>query len=188
MFFGGLSSSFLYTGGVGFKYYILGDLLVVFTFGPLSVLFSYGVQCAVFPLGPLLLALPLALSTEAILHCKHLRQMEEDSKAGVLSLAVLLGRQGSYFLFTLLLFAPYLIFVLLATQFSLALGLPLLTMPFAFRLERNLREKGPTHSISTTAAKLNLVVSVLFILGCLLATQLPFIDTSTKSLLTLLIK
>ena len=181
MFFGGLSSSFLYTGGVGLKYYILGDLIVMFTFGPLSVLFSYGVQCGEFPLGPLFLALPLALSTEAILHCKHLRQMDEDSQAGILSLAVLLGRQGSYFLFTLLLFVPYLIFVLLATQFSLTMGLPLLTMPFAFRLERGLREQGPTHSISTTAAKLNFAVSVLFILGCLLASQPPFIDTNTKS-------
>ena len=188
MFFGGLSSSFLYTGGVGLKYYILGDLVVMFTFGPLSVLFSYGVQCGEFPLGPLFLALPLALSTEAILHCKHLRQMDEDSRAGILSLAVLLGRQGSYFLFTVLLFVPYLIFVILATQFSLTMGFPLLTMPFAFRLERGLREQGPTHSISTTAAKLNLAMSVLFILGCLLATQLPFINTKTTSFLTNFIK
>lgn len=183
MFFGGLSSSFLYTGGVGLKYYILGDLVVMFTFGPLSVLFSYGVQCGEFPLGPLFLALPLALSTEAILHCKHLRQMDEDSRAGILSLAVLLGRQGSYFLFTLLLFVPYLIFVILATQFSLTMGLPLLTMPFAFRIERGFREQGPTHSTSTAAAKLNFAVSVLFVLGCLLATQLPFISTKTTSLL-----
>lgn len=177
MFFGGLSSSFLYTGGVGLKYYILGDLVVMFTFGPLSVLFSYAAQCGEFPLGPLLLALPLALSTEAILHCKHLRQMEEDKRAGVLSLAVLMGKQGSYFLFTLLLFVPYLIFVILATQYSLTLALPLLTMPFAFQLERRLRELGPTHSCSTTAAKLNLAISLLFILGCLLATRLPFVET-----------
>lgn len=71
MFFGGLSASFLYTGGIGLKYYVLGDLLVMFTFGPLSVLFSFLVQCGEFSVGPLLLALPLALSTEAILHSKH---------------------------------------------------------------------------------------------------------------------
>ena len=175
MFFGGLSSSFLYTGGVGLKYYILGDLVVMFTFGPLSVVFSYGAQCGDFPVGLLLLALPLALSTETILHCKHLRQMEEDKRAGILSLAVLLGKQGSYFLFTLLLFVPYLIFVIMATQFSFVLALPLLTMPFAFQLERQLRELGPTHYSSITAAKLNLAISSLFICGCLFATHLPFI-------------
>eukprot|EP00731_Ephydatia_muelleri_P037852 Em0581g1a len=41
LFFGGLSSSFIYTGGIGVKYYVLGDLLVIFTFGPLALLFSF---------------------------------------------------------------------------------------------------------------------------------------------------
>ncbi len=174
LFFGGLSSSFVYTGGIGLKYYILGDLLVVFTFGPLSMLFSYGVQSGEFPLGPLLLALPLTLSTEAILHSKHLREAEEDRRAGVISLAVLLGKQGSYFLFTLLLFLPYLLFAVFATQYSLTLGLPLLSMPYAFQLERTLRENGPSKAISVKAAKLNVGVSILFIVGCLLAKNIPF--------------
>lgn len=176
LFFGGLSSSFVYTGGIGLKYYILGDLLVVFTFGPLSMLFSYGVQSGHFPLGPLILALPSALSTEAILHSKHLREVEEDKKAGVISLAVLLGKQGSYFLFTLLLFLPYLLFAVFATQYSLLLGLPLLSMPYAFQLERSLREVGPSRAISVKAAKLNVAVSTLFIIGCLLARDIPFIN------------
>ncbi len=41
IYFGGLSLSFLYTGGWGFKYMALGDVIVLFTFGPLSVVFSY---------------------------------------------------------------------------------------------------------------------------------------------------
>lgn len=176
LFFGGLSSSFVYTGGIGLKYYILGDLLVIFTFGPLSMLFLYGVQSAHFPLGPLILALPSALSTEAILHSKHLREVEEDKKAGVISLAVLLSKQGSYFLLTLLLFLPYLLFAVFATQYSLLLGLPLLTMPYAFQLERSLREMGPSRAISVKAAKLNAAVSSLFIVGCLLAKEIPFIE------------
>lgn len=175
LFFGGLSSSFVYTGGIGLKYYILGDLLVVFTFGPLSLLFSHGVQSGEFSVGPLLLALPLALSTEAILHSKHLREVEEDRKAGIISLAVLFGKHGSYFLFTLLLFLPYLIFAVFSTQYSLLLGLPLLSMPYAFQLERTLREEGPSKVISTRAAKLNVAVSALFIVGSLLARDIPFI-------------
>lgn len=176
LFFGGLSSSFLYTGGIGLKYHILGDLLVVFTFGPLSMLFSYGVQGGYFPLGPLILALPLALSTEAILHSKHLREVEEDKRAGVISLAVLFGKQGSYFLFTLLLFLPYLLFAVFATQYSFFLGLPLLSMPYAFQLERSLREVGPSKAISVKAVQLNVAVSTLFIIGCLLAKDIPFIN------------
>ncbi len=176
LFFGGLSSSFIYTGGIGLKYYIIGDILVMFTFGPLAVLFSYLAQTGTVSMGPLLLALPLALSTEAILHSKHIRDLEQDKCANTVSLAVLLGKQGSYLLYTMLLFLPYLAFVIFGTQFSLSLALPLLSMPFAFRLERRLREHGPSKSISTSTAKLNLAISVLFTLGCLFAKKIPFID------------
>ena len=176
LFFGGLSSSFIYTGGIRLKFYILGDLLAMFTFGPLSVLFSYTAQSGRFVLpGPLLLALPLALSTEAIIHSKHIREMERDREAGVLSLAILLGKQGSYFLFALLLFLPYLVFVLWSTSYSLTLALPLLTMPYAFQLERQFREEGPLRSLSVGVAKLNFALSSLFVVGCLLATRIPFL-------------
>lgn len=176
LFFGGLSSSFIYTGGIGLKYYIIGDILVMFTFGPLAVLFSYLAQTGTVSMGPLLLALPLAVSTEAILHSKHIRDLEEDKCANMVSLAVLLGKQGSYLLYTMLLFLPYLAFVIFGTQFSLSLALPLLSMPFAFRLERRLREQGPSKNISTSTATLNLAISVLFTVGCLLAKKIPFID------------
>lgn len=180
LFFGGLSSSFVYTGGIGLKYYILGDLLVVFTFGPLSVVFSYLIQTGALKFGPLLLALPLSLSTEAILHSKHVREVQKDKKEGVISLAVLLGKQGSYFLFTLLIFLPYLVFAVLATRYSLYLGFPLVTMPVAFNLERTLRENGPSKAISYRAALLNMTISLLFILGSLLAPNVPFIQIVKK--------
>ena len=176
LFFGGLSSSFIYTGGIRLKFYILGDLLAMFTFGPLSVLFSCTAQSGQFTLpGPLILALPLALSTEAIIHSKHIREMDKDREAGVLSLAVLLGKQGSYFLFTFLLFIPYMIFVIWGTGYSLMLALPLVTMPYAFQLERRFREEGPHRDLSVNAAKLNFGLSSLFVVGCLLASDVPFL-------------
>ena len=176
LFFGGLSSSFIYTGGIRLKFYILGDLLAMFTFGPLSVLFSYTAQSGKFVLsGPLILALPLALSTEAIIHSKHMRELEKDREAGVLSLAVLLGKQGSYLLFTLLLFLPYMMFVIWGTRYSLMLALPLITMPYTFQLERRLREEGPHRELSMNAAKLNFALSLLFVIGCLLASNIPFL-------------
>lgn len=175
LFFGGLSSSFIYTGGIGLKYYIIGDVLVILTFGPLSVLFSFVVQCGSLRFFPLVLALPLALSTEAIIHSKHARETEEDKRAGVISLAILLGKQGSYFLFTLLLFIPYLMFVVWGTRYSLPLALPVVTMPYAFYLERTFRERGPIRAISTGSTKLNLAISLLFVIGCLFARDIPFL-------------
>jgi len=41
VYFGGLSASFLYTGGPGLKYIAFGDVAIVLTFGPVTVLFAY---------------------------------------------------------------------------------------------------------------------------------------------------
>ena len=41
VYFGGLSASFLYTGGLGLKYIGLGDVAIMLTFGPLTVLFAF---------------------------------------------------------------------------------------------------------------------------------------------------
>ncbi len=44
VYFGGISSSFLYTGGIGLKYIALGDVIIMLTFGPVSVLYSFIAQ------------------------------------------------------------------------------------------------------------------------------------------------
>lgn len=171
LFFGGLSSSFLYTGGIGLKYYVMGDLLVIITFGPLAVLFSYMVQCGNVSWSPLVLAFPLALNTEALIHSKHVRNIAAHQQTGAESLAVMLGHQGSYFLFTLLLFLPYIIFVYWMVQFSVSLGLPLVTLPYAFSLERKFRES--RGQVSIGLAQLNLILGLLMVLGCMLSTSVP---------------
>ena len=48
IYFGGLSSSFLYTGGIGLKYIALGDIIIMITFGPVSVLYSFIAQTGSF--------------------------------------------------------------------------------------------------------------------------------------------
>lgn len=179
LFFGGLSGSFLYTGGIGFKYYVLGDLIVIVTFGPLAVLFSYVTQCGHFSFTPLLLAVPLALNTEAFIHSKHARDIEAHRRTGVVSLAVWLGQQGSYLLFTLLLFLPYLLLVVWMTQNSLLLGLPLLTLPYCFPLERAFREDSRNKKISDGLARLNLIMGLLLVTGCVFASSIPLLHTNS---------
>lgn len=41
---------------------------------------------------PLLYAIPLALNTEAILHSNNARDLEEDKKSGIVTLAMYLGK------------------------------------------------------------------------------------------------
>ncbi|XP_039553438.1 ubiA prenyltransferase domain-containing protein 1 isoform X2 [Passer montanus] len=168
IYFGGLSSSFLYTGGIGFKYVALGDVVILITFGPLAVMFAHAVQVGYLSLSPLLYAVPLALSTEAILHSNNTRDMESDRQAGIVTLAILIGPTFSYILYTVLLFLPYLIFCVLATRYTISMALPLLTIPMAFSLERQFRCQN-FHKIPQRTAKLNLLLGLFYVCGITLA-------------------
>lgn len=168
LFFGGLSGSFLYTGGVGLKYYGVGDIVIVITFGPLAVLFSYLTQCGSVALFPLVYAIPVALSTEAILHSNNTRDMEADKKAGAVTLAIILGHQLSYALYCLLLLAPYVICAVLSVNLSVRFLIPLTTLGMAFKLEKSFRE-GKLMLIPRQTAKLNLIFGLLYIVSCTIA-------------------
>ncbi|XP_063292235.1 ubiA prenyltransferase domain-containing protein 1 [Pelobates fuscus] len=168
IYFGGLSSSFLYTGGIGFKYVALGDLVILITFGPLAVMFAHAVQVGYLAVTPLLYAIPLALSTEAILHSNNTRDMESDRQAGIVTLAILIGPTLSYILYNLLVFLPYLVFCILATRYTISMALPLLTVPLAFTLERQFRSQNFS-KIPQKTAKLNLLVGLFYVFGIILA-------------------
>lgn len=167
LFFGGLSGSFLYTGGFALKYYALGDLVIVITFGPLATLFSYVAQCGSLSMLPLFYAIPFVLNTEAILHSNNTRDMKTDKANGIVTLAILLGQKGSYLLYLVLLFTPYVMFTVMAVNYNLAFILPLFTSMVAFDLEKCFREK-KMETIPQQTAKLNLYLGVLYVLSCLL--------------------
>ncbi|KAM5132576.1 ubiA prenyltransferase domain-containing protein 1 [Mantella aurantiaca] len=168
IYFGGLSSSFLYTGGIGFKYVALGDLVILITFGPLAVMFAHAVQVGYLSVTPLLYAVPMALSTEAILHSNNTRDMESDRQAGIVTMAILIGPTLSYMLYNLLVFFPYVIFCILATRYTISMALPLLTIPLAFSLERQFRSRNFA-GVPQKTAKLNLFVGLFYVFGILLA-------------------
>lgn len=168
IYFGGLSSSFLYTGGIGLKYVALGDVVILITFGPLAVVFSHAVQVGHLSVLPLIYALPLALHTEAILHSNNTRDMHSDRRAGIVTLAILSGPAMSYVLYNVLLFAPYVFFCVLATRYTISMALPLLTLPVAFPLERQFRSQRYA-KIPQKTAKLNLLVGLFYVFGIILA-------------------
>uniref|UniRef100_A0A8C0CR25 UbiA prenyltransferase domain-containing protein 1 n=1 Tax=Balaenoptera musculus TaxID=9771 RepID=A0A8C0CR25_BALMU len=158
IYFGGLSGSFLYTGGIGFKYLALGDLIILNHFRPVGSLRSSRWSNAI----------PLALSTEAILHSNNTRDMESDREAGIVTLAILAGPTLSYVLYNTLLFLPYLIFSILAVRCSISLVLPLLTIPMAFSLERQFRSQ-TFNKLPQRTAKLNLLLGLFYVSSIILA-------------------
>ncbi|KAK7582120.1 hypothetical protein V9T40_013565 [Parthenolecanium corni] len=177
-FFCGLSISFLYTGGFGLKYIALGDVIFVIVFGPASVLFAYVSQTGHFNWEPIYYALPLALNTEAILHSNNTRDLESDSRAGIVTLAILIGRTASHILYAFLMFTPYIMFIVAAIRCrSITFLVPLLTLKSAFSIEKQLRLSGTRQNVPRETAKLNLFFGFLYIVALLLTNNdcLPFI-------------
>lgn len=173
IYFGGLSSSFLYTGGIGFKYIALGDLVILILFGPISVLFAFMSQTGHVDWTTMGYAIPLALNTEAILHSNNTRDAESDGKAGIVTLAILIGRTASHVLYAMLLFTPYSLFFIFGLKYSLWFLLPLITLPQAFQIEKRFRDEQTMHVVPKQTAKLNFFFGILYIIACCCAQQLP---------------
>jgi len=131
----------------------------------------YGnVQGGALSWSPLLYAVPLALNTEAILHSNNTRDADTDREAGIVTLAIVAGRNGSYAIFALLLFAPYLVFVVLTAHASRWFALPLLTVLYAFNIERKFR-RGDLSKMPQTVAGLNLKLAVAYVVACTFAER-----------------
>lgn len=173
VYFGGLSSSFLYTGGIGLKYIALGDILVLIIFGPISVLFAYFAQTGALIWSTIYFAIPLALNTEAILHSNNTRDAKNDKAAGIVTLAIMIGRSASHVLYAILLFTPYIIFVVLTLKYSIWFVLPLVTLPQAFKIEKLFRSETTLHCVPRQTAKLNFFFGILYVIACCGASQLP---------------
>ncbi|KAJ3644557.1 hypothetical protein Zmor_022281 [Zophobas morio] len=174
VYFGGLSSSFLYTGGIGFKYIALGDVLILILFGPISVLFAFMSQTGRVEWATIYYAIPLALNTEAILHSNNTRDSESDKKVGIVTLAIIIGHTASHVLYAFLLFTPYIMFMVASLKYSKWFMLPLVTLPGAFKIEKQFRSND-IHSVPKKTAKLNLFFGVLYVLACSLVPSLPYV-------------
>jgi len=158
----------------------LGDLIIIITFGPVTVLFAYIAQIGhliehqkttiqiISLIKPLLYAIPLAVNTEAILHSNNARDAESDKKAGIVTVAIILGYTGSYIFYMLLLFIPYFILIVMSIRLNICYILPIITLPIAFKLEKEYRIN-KLLNLPVNTAKLNLTFGLLYVLACFLA-------------------
>jgi 1,4-dihydroxy-2-naphthoate octaprenyltransferase len=94
--------------GRGYKYLALGDPMVGILMGPLMVLGSHLALGAPLAWAPVALSAPVACLVIAILAANNLRDIDDDSAAGVTTLAILLGQRGALVWYLLLLAGAYL--------------------------------------------------------------------------------
>jgi 1,4-dihydroxy-2-naphthoate octaprenyltransferase len=166
-----IAAGLAYTGGpFAFGYRGLGDIAVFGFFGVVAVCGTYYVQA--LELAPIAFAgsLPIGAFATAVLVVNNLRDVDTDREVGKRTLAVRFGRRAARFEYAgLLVFGHAMLPVLwLGGAPPAAAILPLVTLPFAFRLIRMVSSAsdGPTlnAALAQTAA-LEVAFAVLLAAG-----------------------
>ena len=178
-------SGIAYTGGpYPLGYHGLGDLFVFVFFGVIAVMGTYYVQAAAvlappltttLPAGTVTLtafvaSLPVAAISTNILVVNNIRDKDEDETTGKRTLAVRFGYGFSRAEYIGLFGVAYLVplWLWLATPFSVAVLLPLVTLPFAARVAETVRTETSGDALNPaleTTGKLLAGYSLLFSVG-----------------------
>jgi len=174
-----------YTLGPALKYRALGDLAVFLDFGILGALGAWTVQTGQPSWRPALWAVPMSLLVIGILHANNWRDIATDrERAGIRTVASLLGDRGSLLYYGALVFGPFIIVTALAAvgiaRPDAACGMPWpallvwLALPLALRLwDKARKRKAPAHptdfvALDGATAQLNLAFGLLCTAGFIL--------------------
>lgn len=90
------------------KYSALGDIDIIMTYAVLPTLGTCYVATGVIDYGVLLLAVPLGLITDSILHANNTRDIETDKRARISTFAMKIGIKRSVYIYCMELVIPYL--------------------------------------------------------------------------------
>lgn len=163
-----------YTGGpFPLAYRGLGDIFVFLFFGLVAVCGTYYVQTlSVTPQSMLLAIVPGALSAN-ILGVNNIRDINTDVAAGKRTLAVRIGKGAAIALYRVLTAAAYAVPIVFATVYNYSpwVLLPVLTLPLAIKLSRNIAVKSGAelNAVLAGTAGLLVVFGVLLSVGLFLA-------------------
>lgn len=138
----GIIFGYTYTlGPKPYKYAGLGSILVFFLMGPLMVIAAYYVQTGFFNWLAIWISIPIGFLVSSILHANDLRDWNYDNQAGILTLALLLGRQRSFKLHYFLNIAAFLwLLTLVGTQqIPPTAILPILLLPELWQMLKWIR-------------------------------------------------
>ena len=89
------------------KYHALGDLDIFLTYSVLPILGTSFVATGYMHKEVLWLMLPIGLITVGILHVNNARDIEQDSRAGIKTFAMLIGKKASVYFYLAELLLPF---------------------------------------------------------------------------------
>ena len=138
----GAACGYFYTGKpLMLKYRGLGAPLVFIIFGPLMTLGGYYLQMQEFTIQALLISIPTALLTTAILHANDIRDINHDKKAGIKTLSIFIGYKKAQLVYSSLIILSYvsLIMMIIYKYVPFVSLICLLTVPAAIKNINRLR-------------------------------------------------
>jgi len=158
----------------GFKYRGLGELAVFIAFGPVMFAGGFYAATGVLDMRALALSIPLGLMIAAVLLANNIRDADTDSRAGITTLAVILGREKAFILYAAMVFASYLIVaIMVALNLVPPTTLIILASLYTFyNLYATVKRKGIPADFDPRTAKVVTQFGVLLILGITLGIVL----------------
>ncbi len=158
------------------KYSALGDIDIILTYAVLPTLGTCYVATGVIDYSVLLLAVPLGLITDSILHANNTRDIETDKRAGISTFAMKIGIKRSVYLYCMELVIPYLwvigCVVLGYLPWESLLVLVAIKPAYDNINKARIRIKGNSEAfaiLDEASAKLQLMFSVLLIVSFIIA-------------------
>lgn len=122
------------------KYNALGDLDILITFAFLPTIgTSYAITGAI-DWSVLYVALPVGLITDGILHANNTRDIATDKRAGIVTMAMSMGKKSAAWLYAFEVTFPYLWIVVCAVMgiFKLHTILVLISLPMAIKCAKTM--------------------------------------------------
>jgi 1,4-dihydroxy-2-naphthoate octaprenyltransferase len=166
---GFLTSVFYTAAPIKFKYRAFGELAVFMIWGPLMIEGAYAVQRQALSPKALIISIPFGILVALVLFANNMRDIDYDSRQGVETLGIILGKRRSYLLFTglIVLAYVYVLGMILTGIMSLWGFLIFFSVPHAMRLLKTFKTKIPDMADALTA-KFDTVFGILLILAIFL--------------------
>jgi len=171
---GFLACVFYTAAPVKYKYRAWGEFFVFLMWGPLMFEGAYAVQRQIFSLKALYISVPFGVLVGMVLLANNLRDIAYDSRQGIKTIGILLGRRRSFLLYAGLILAAYLYIIgIIAIGILSPWGLlVLLSLPKALHVLKSFMEKIPEAADAITA-QLNTIFGLLLIVALILNRAVP---------------
>lgn len=165
----GIIGGFFYTGRpIGYKYVALGDIFIFLLYGPAIVTGTFYALTGMFFTEVLLISIPLGLLVTGILQANNLRDIINDRKANIKTLATVFGEGFAKGEYVFLIIGAYLTVILLVVFNVLSLWslLVFLSLPIALKNMNMIKgvkieDTGKIAMLDAMTAQLTLMFGVL---------------------------